>query len=55
MQTQQVILRNEYVCVCVCVCVCVYTYMQTIIVEKKEAMNLKEIGEGYMGGFRGRK
>jgi hypothetical protein len=29
--------------------------MHTIIVKKKEAMNLKEIGEGYMGGFRGRK
>lgn len=45
--TQQFIFRNMYVYTS--------TYMPTIIISIKEAVNLNESWEGYMGGFGGKK
>jgi hypothetical protein len=39
----------------ICKIIYVYTYKHSIIISKREAMNLKESEEGYMGGIRGRK
>lgn len=34
---------------------CVYAYIYAMTITEKEAMNLKDHGEGYMGGLERRK
>lgn len=46
-QTEQVLFRNRYTYK--------YMYMHVITINKKEAMNMNESNEGYLGGVKRKK